>query len=69
MIWSLNHIGGSAMRLRALFLFLAVFVSAQAVPGQENPLWLRYPAISPDGNLVLQSLTLAVIEAGQCRAR
>lgn len=32
----------------------ALFISAAAI-GQDNPLWLRYPAISPDGQTILFS--------------
>lgn len=38
------------------FLFLAVAVMLHAVVfAQTNPLWLRYPAISPDGKVVVFS--------------
>lgn len=35
-----------------LLVVLGVFLASAAL-GQENPLWLRYPAISPDGQTVL----------------
>src|SRR5689334_1123427 len=38
-----------AMKLTCL-LFL--FLSALTLPAQEHPLWLRYPAISPDGQTI-----------------
>lgn len=35
-------------------LFVAIFLFVSTVTfGQENPLWLRYPAISPDGYTIL----------------
>ncbi len=40
------------MRLFLLFVVVLVLVSTFAF-GQENPLWLRYPAISPDGSTIL----------------
>ena len=41
------------MKKVLVFLFLASFIIK--VSGQENPLWLRYPAISPDGKTILFS--------------
>src|SRR6202008_3952480 len=35
--------------LSSLFLLFGVTLSV----AQENPLWLRYPAISPDGQVIL----------------
>lgn len=40
------------MKTRLYFLMLALLV-AFTIQGQENPLWLRYPAISPDGSTIL----------------
>ncbi len=37
-----------------LCVLLCLFLSAAAF-GQDNPLWLRYPAISPDGQTILFS--------------
>ena len=31
---------------------LALFMLAQAAQADESPLWLRYPAISPDGQTI-----------------
>ena len=42
---------GRARRTAVLGIFLAVFV-AVAAPAAERALWLRYPAISPDGTTV-----------------
>src|SRR5438105_3577657 len=43
------------MLMRKIIYFLAgVLFSAQAI-AQENPLWMRYPAISPDGQTILFS--------------
>jgi len=37
-----------------LFTILAVsLIGSAPLPAQDNPLWLRYPAISPDGQTVL----------------
>ena len=36
----------------ALFLFLLI-TSVATTAAQDNPLWLRYPAISPDGQTLL----------------
>ena len=41
------------MWLAAGWLFLWTLLPAQAVSAKENPLWLRYPAISPDGQTVV----------------
>lgn len=38
------------MNKKHLFLFLGLFVSLMAMG--ENPLWMRYPAISPDGTQI-----------------
>jgi len=35
------------------FLFAFIVLSSVSAFGQDNPLWLRYPAISPDGQTVL----------------
>ncbi|HTY01746.1 MAG TPA: S41 family peptidase [Bacteroidota bacterium] len=41
------------MRKHAIFAtFIVALLSSLAI-GQENPLWLRYPAISPDGGTIL----------------
>ena len=41
------------MRKHAIFAtFIVALLSTLAI-GQENPLWLRYPAISPDGGTIL----------------
>ncbi|MEP7142710.1 MAG: S41 family peptidase [Ferruginibacter sp.] len=37
-----------------VFLLLGVFLSAETM-SQDNPLWLRYPSISPDGQIILFS--------------
>ncbi len=36
-----------------IFTLLAVFLSPLWLTGQNSPLWLRYPAISPDGQTIL----------------
>ncbi len=41
------------MRLRPLFVVALLVLWSLSVMGQENPLWLRYPAISPDGGTIL----------------
>ncbi len=38
-----------------LFLFLFIVTSSYASVMEENPLWLRYPAISPDGRYIVFS--------------
>src|SRR5687767_2168198 len=37
----------------AISLVVLVLSLVASVPAQESPLWLRYPAISPDGKSVL----------------
>ena len=39
--------------MRKLFIMTLLIVSAVTVYCQENPLWLRYTAISPDGQTIL----------------
>jgi tricorn protease len=41
--------------MRKIFLLLMIASSGFAGNAQENPLWLRYPAISPDGKTILFS--------------
>ncbi len=40
---------------RKILLFLTLFFSGMHLFAQENPLWMRYPAISPDGNTIVFS--------------
>ena len=40
------------MRYRVLAATLLAFLVTLPAIGQENPLWLRYPAISPDGQTI-----------------
>ncbi len=37
----------------SMILLLAWFLGALPLPAQDKPLWLRYPAISPDGGSIL----------------
>jgi tricorn protease len=46
-----NHNGEHFMRTK--FLVAALFVLFATTLAQENPRWLRYPAISPDGQTIL----------------
>jgi len=39
--------------MRKLFVFTVLILSALQVYSQENPLWMRYTAISPDGKTIL----------------
>jgi len=39
--------------LISLLILAAGLLSAAPLPAQDNPLWLRYPAISPDGQTIL----------------
>ena len=41
--------------MRKIFLLLMIASFSFAGNAQENPLWLRYPAISPDGKTVVFS--------------
>ncbi|MGA9118908.1 MAG: S41 family peptidase [Bacteroidota bacterium] len=41
------------MNLRVFPAAVFIFLLASAAFGQDNPLWLRYPAISPDGQKIL----------------
>jgi len=41
--------------MRSLLCALLAIVLTASVKGQENPLWLRYPSISPDGQTILFS--------------
>ena len=41
------------MRKHAIFATYIVALLSSLAIGQENPLWLRYPAISPDGGTIL----------------
>jgi len=41
--------------MRRVPILLLLLVLASAAFGQENPLWMRYPAISPDGRTILFS--------------
>ncbi|MHB8054970.1 MAG: S41 family peptidase, partial [Candidatus Aminicenantales bacterium] len=45
----------SSRILKALpaLLFLAAAFAAAPLPAQDGPLWMRYPAISPDGQSIL----------------
>ncbi|HEX7502458.1 MAG TPA: S41 family peptidase [Acidobacteriota bacterium] len=36
-----------------ILLLLACFLGASPLPAQDRPLWLRYPAIAPDGQTIL----------------
>ncbi len=38
--------------MRKLCLFLTALLFTAAAAAQENPLWIRYPAISPDGKTI-----------------
>ncbi len=38
--------------MRSYLLSLLLFLSALSLAAQETPLWMRYPAISPDGNFI-----------------
>ncbi len=40
------------MRFRVFLAFLPVLLLSGAAVCQDNPLWLRYPAISPDGQTI-----------------
>src|SRR5512140_2197560 len=40
------------MRYRVLAAALLAFLVTLPATGQENPLWIRYPAISPDGQTI-----------------
>ncbi len=40
---------------RIFFVFLLAFAGTTMLRAQENPLWMRYPAISPDGQTILFS--------------
>jgi Tol biopolymer transport system component/C-terminal processing protease CtpA/Prc len=42
-----------AKKTLAAFFLLALFLGALPLPAQDSPLWLRYPAISPDGGTIL----------------
>ncbi len=39
--------------MRKLFVLVTILCCASLINAQTNPLWLRYPAISPDGKFVL----------------
>jgi tricorn protease-like protein len=39
--------------MKKIPVFLLVILLTLAAEGQDNPLWLRYPAISPDGQTIL----------------
>ncbi|HUL44841.1 MAG TPA: S41 family peptidase [Bacteroidota bacterium] len=41
------------MRMRTVFSFIAILLFVSFAISQEHPLWLRYPAISPDGQTIL----------------
>jgi Tol biopolymer transport system component len=38
--------------MKNFFIFLILLVSANFIYADENPLWMRYPAISPDGKTI-----------------
>ena len=38
--------------MKKVFLFLIILLTVQLAGAQNQPLWLRYPAISPDGNTI-----------------
>src|SRR6185312_699532 len=40
---------------RILIILLTLAISTALVSAQETPLWMRYPAISPDGQTILFS--------------
>ena len=40
------------MKKKILFGLILYFITG-IVPAQENPLWLRYPAVSPDGSSIV----------------
>ena len=42
-----------AKKTFAAFFLLALFLEALPLPALDNPLWLRYPPISPDGGTIL----------------
>ena len=39
-----------AKKTLAVTILFALFLGALPLPAQDKPLWLRYPAISPDGS-------------------
>ncbi len=41
--------------MRKIALFFLTAFSVVVVVAQENPLWMRYPAISPDGKNIVFS--------------
>jgi len=41
------------MRMHAAAILVATMLVADAAAGNDSPLWLRYPAISPDGKTIL----------------
>lgn len=41
--------------MKLIFCFALIVLSFIAVTGQDNPQWMRYPAISPDGQTLLFS--------------
>ncbi len=41
--------------MKKLFLSAALFAATLASHAQQNPLWMRYPAISPDGQTIVFS--------------
>ena len=38
---------------RLLFALVLIAAASTLIFSQENPLWMRYPAISPDGKTIL----------------
>lgn len=42
--------------MKSFYILVCVFIlSLGSLSAQKNPLWLRYPAISPDGNMIVFS--------------
>ncbi|MBR5919399.1 MAG: PD40 domain-containing protein, partial [Prevotella sp.] len=41
--------------IQKLFFSVVVALTTATATAQENPLWMRYPAISPDGETIVFS--------------
>jgi len=47
---------------KILFLLCMVVSTAMQIAAQTNPLWLRYPSISPDGKTIVFSYKVIFIK-------
>jgi tricorn protease len=49
----MKNFSGKTLKMLSVLLLLAGFLGAFPLPAQDPPLWMRYPAISPDGSSIL----------------